>query len=133
MPTPLDNYPGVRKALYLIQWLVSLVMGVLGIILAANSGGIGDLPAWYNTTALVLTFVWTYTGITAQTNTSPTPAPDQVGSANPLILIIMAAWLVLVFLTLAGVPLVVSLLICLAAAVVLIAAPAFKARLHPRL
>jgi hypothetical protein len=66
---PLDQYPGVRKALYLVQWITSGVMGVLGIVLAANNGGVDNLPGWYSTAGLVLAFVWTYTGITAQTNT----------------------------------------------------------------
>jgi hypothetical protein len=42
-------------------------MGILGIILTAQFG-IDDLPDWYTITGLVLSFVWTYTGITAQGN-----------------------------------------------------------------
>lgn len=65
---PLDQYPAARKALYTLQWLISGAMGVLGIVLSVNGYGVTDLPAWYSTTALVLAFVWTYTGITAQSN-----------------------------------------------------------------
>jgi hypothetical protein len=65
---PLNEYPKVRKALYVVQWIISLVMGALGIVLAAQNGGPENLPGWYNTATLVLAFVWTYTGITAQGN-----------------------------------------------------------------
>jgi hypothetical protein len=74
---PLDQYPSIRRALYTLQWIASGAMGVLGIILAANGNGVDDLPGWYNTTALVLAFVWTYTGITAQTNTPAPPGPVE--------------------------------------------------------
>lgn len=67
----LSDYPRVRKALYALQWVAGLVMGILGIILTAQFG-IEHLPDWYTITGLVLTFVWTYTGTVAQTNT-PTP------------------------------------------------------------
>ena len=71
---PLDQYPGARKVLYLIQWIVSGVMGVLGVILTAING-IDDLPQWYVIASLALSFIWTYTGITAQTNTPSAPEP----------------------------------------------------------
>jgi hypothetical protein len=64
---PLDQYPSVRKALYLIQWLANGVVGVLGIVFTTQ----GQSPAWYVLTVACLAFVWTYTGITAQSNTKP--------------------------------------------------------------
>lgn len=66
---PLDSYPGVRKALYLVQWLVNLVMGVLGIVFLNDN--LDGVPTQYTLAGLILAFVWTYTGITAQTNTPP--------------------------------------------------------------
>lgn len=70
---PLAEYPEVRKYLYLAQWVINLAMGVLGIVLSMNGDGITDLPEWYLVTSLVLAFVWSYTGITAQTNVGATP------------------------------------------------------------
>lgn len=66
---PLDQYPGVRKALYLIQWITSGIMGVLGIVFLNDSEP--GVPSQYTLAGLILAFVWTYTGITAQTNTPP--------------------------------------------------------------
>lgn len=68
---PLDNYPGVRKALYLIQWLVNGVTGVMGIIFTAQ----GESPAWYVLTVACLAFLWTYAGITAQSNVQTSSPP----------------------------------------------------------
>lgn len=62
---PLDQYPGARKALYIIQWIVNLVLGVVAIILTA----LGKSPEWFVLTGAAFNFVWTYTGITAQANT----------------------------------------------------------------
>ena len=70
---PLNEYPEVRRTLYILQWAVSLVMGVLGIVLSVNGDGVSDLPTWYVTTGLVLSFVWSYTGITAQQNVPTDP------------------------------------------------------------
>ena len=61
---PLDQYPRIRKALYLIQWVVNGVIGVLGIVFTAK----GESPAWYVLTVACLAFVWTYAGITARAN-----------------------------------------------------------------
>jgi 4-hydroxybenzoate polyprenyltransferase len=68
---PLDQYPKLRKALYLAQWVLNGVTGVLGIVFTAQ----GDTPEWYVLTVAVLAFVWTYAGITAQTNVTPTEVP----------------------------------------------------------
>lgn len=63
---PLEQYPGVRSALYLIQWITTGLTGALGIYFQASGG---DVPQWYNIAVLILAFVWTYTGITARANT----------------------------------------------------------------
>lgn len=67
---PFDLYPGARKALYVLQWIVNLVLGIIAIILTA----LGRSPEWFVITGAVFNFVWTYTGITAQANT---PASDD--------------------------------------------------------
>ncbi len=64
---PLDQYPGVRKALYTVQWIVNGVMGVLGIVYLNDSND--GVPQLYTLAGLILAFVWTYTGLTAQKNT----------------------------------------------------------------
>ncbi|MDB5716456.1 MAG: hypothetical protein JWO15_3853 [Sphingomonadales bacterium] len=65
---PLDQYPAARRILYLLQWITTGATGVLGVIFAAQS----DVPRWYTITVAVLAFVWTYTGVTAQTNVTDT-------------------------------------------------------------
>lgn len=69
---PLDNLPYVRKALYFVQWVANGVIGVLGIVFTAK----GDSPAWFILTVACLAFLWTYAGITAQTNVA---TPDDPG------------------------------------------------------
>lgn len=72
---PLNEYPSVRKALYLLQWLTTGATGVLGIVFTAQ----GDVPSWYTVTVAALAFVWTYTGITAAGNTPDEPqVPESV-------------------------------------------------------
>ena len=66
---PLEQYPSARRLLYTLQWLTTGATGVLGVIFAAND----DVPDWYTITVAVLAFVWSYTGLTAQSNT---PKPD---------------------------------------------------------
>ena len=61
---PLDQYPGIRRALYFVQWVVNGVLGVIGVVLAI----LGDSPLWYVITAAAFNFVWSYAGVTAQTN-----------------------------------------------------------------
>lgn len=67
--TPLEQYPQIRKHLYLVQWVVNLVLGVLGVVLTA----LGDSPLWYVIATAAFNFVWTYTGLTASANT---PSPE---------------------------------------------------------
>jgi len=83
---PVNSNPEVRKYLYLLQWVLSGVSGVLGIVLAANTdGGVSSMPGWYVTANLVLAFVWTYTGLTAQSNVAvavqPVVAVQNAGGA----------------------------------------------------
>ena len=74
---PLDNMPGLRKALYFVQWVINGVTGVLGIVYTAQ----GESPAWYVLTVACLAFVWTYAGITAQGNVQgKTPEGKDLGA-----------------------------------------------------
>lgn len=61
---PLDQYPSVRRFLYFVQWLLNGATGVAGIVFVSQ----GDVPDWYTITVAALAFVWTYTGLTAQSN-----------------------------------------------------------------
>ena len=70
---PLNDYPRARKVLYFLQWLTTGATGVLGVILTAREAAV---PEWYTVTVAVLAFVWTYTGLTAQTNVDSEPDPD---------------------------------------------------------
>lgn len=66
---PLEQYPAVRKVLYIIQWAANLVMGVLGIVFLNDAAP--GVPQEFTLASLVLAFVWTYTGIQAAGNTPP--------------------------------------------------------------
>jgi hypothetical protein len=72
---PLDEYPQVRKFLYLIQWLVNGVLVVAGAIFLAQQRSLDSLPEWYVITTAVAPVLWTYLGITAQTNVREDPPP----------------------------------------------------------
>ena len=61
---PLDTHPKIRKALYVVQWALNGVLGLIGVILTAR----GESPAWFVIVGLVFNFVWTYTGLTASGN-----------------------------------------------------------------
>lgn len=76
MPTnPLDDYPQIRKVLYVVQWIVNGVLGVIGVVLVARN----ESPLWFVITTAAFNFVWTYTGATASGNIPDAvdPAPDQ--------------------------------------------------------
>ena len=61
---PINEYPALRKHLYLVQWVVNLALGVTGIVLAAQN----ESPMWFIITGSVFNFVWTYSGLTARAN-----------------------------------------------------------------
>ncbi len=69
---PLENYPQARKALYMIQWVANLALGILGIVFTA----LGQSPQWLIITAAAFNFVWTYTGLTASANVPETPPAE---------------------------------------------------------
>lgn len=94
---PLEQYPSVRRLLYTLQWITSGATGILGVIFVAE----GDVPDWYTTTVAVLAFVWSYTGLTAQSNTPKPPADERGATTGETILIafgIIAVVVVLIIL-----------------------------------
>ena len=62
---PITEYPALRRALYIAQWVINLILGIFAVVLTA----LGESPAWFIIVGLVFNFVWTYTGLTAQANT----------------------------------------------------------------
>lgn len=124
---PLDQYPGVRKALYLIQWIANGIMGVLGIVFLNDSEP--GVPSQFTLAGLILAFVWTFTGITAQTNTTA-PTPDE-GGATPLLVAVVGGVLGVLIALAAFRPMWAVLLGLLATAAVLIGAgPRWAGRLR---
>jgi len=66
---PLDQYPQIRQALYLVQWVVNGVLTIAGVVFVTLGTGLDSLPSWYVLTLAVAPALWTYLGITAQSNT----------------------------------------------------------------
>lgn len=73
---PLDKYPAVRAALYLIQWIASGVLLVTSAVVLAVTDG--SAPLWLTATTVGFNAFTAYTGLTAQVNTgvSRNPAND---------------------------------------------------------
>lgn len=72
---PLDSYPQVRKAVYFVQWVVNGILAVAGAVFLAQGTALEDLPQWYVLAIAIGPVLWTYLGITAQTNVD-TPPPN---------------------------------------------------------
>lgn len=68
---PLNDMPGLRKALYLVQWIYNGVLTVMVAVLAIQQTPLADAPQWYLYAAGVGPVLWTYLGITAQSNVEP--------------------------------------------------------------
>lgn len=106
---PLNEYPAARKVAYLIQWVANLATGILGIIFLNDAQD--GVPNWFTVAGLVLAFVWTYTGLTAQQNVpsyrdvveGDAPAPPLDRGAASAVTILLVAILVVVVLLFLGV------------------------------
>lgn len=66
---PLDRYPSVRAALYMIQWVVNGVLTIAGVVFVSRGVAIDRLPEWYVLALAIAPVLWTYLGLTAQRNT----------------------------------------------------------------
>lgn len=75
---PLNDYPGIRKALYTFQWVVSGAMLLLGVAFATLED-VG-VPEWYVVTSAVLSALWAYTGATAAQNVHSAGVPVIVAT-----------------------------------------------------
>lgn len=120
----LSDYPRLRKALYLVQFVVS---GALLLIAVGFGAAQEELPKWYAITTAVTTALWTYLGLTAATNT---PTPDDAGSADPLLVVIVMVWAALMVAAMLGVSGWVILAACVAFVSVLLCLPAARARMR---
>jgi hypothetical protein len=77
---PLDQYPELRKYLYMLQWIVNGVVTIAGAYFLLAGTAMEDLPTWYVLTVGIAPVLWTYLGITAQTNVpihTPQHAAEQ--------------------------------------------------------
>lgn len=79
---PLSNYPGVRSALYLVQWVANGVLTIAGVVFATMGTAIDSLPMWYVLSLAIAPVLWTYLGVTAQQNT-PSARDVVEGNAEP--------------------------------------------------
>lgn len=70
---PLDRYPSVRAGLYMVQWFVNGVLTIAGVVFVTRGVPVENLPEWYVLALAVAPVLWTYLGVTAQSNT-PTSA-----------------------------------------------------------
>lgn len=72
---PLDKHPKIREALLFVQWAVTGIMGILGVVFLAMAGGdVNQVPDWYAIALVATQFAWTYLGFTAQNNVTGTDA-----------------------------------------------------------
>lgn len=65
----LSDYPGVRRVLYVVSFVVGLVLGGCQVGFAAADA---TQPAWLTVAFAVYGFAGAYLGITAATNTPRT-------------------------------------------------------------
>lgn len=81
MQNPLNEHPRVRKVVYAVQWVGSGILGAIGVALfAIDPSGI---PLWYTVAVGVVSFLWTYTGFTANRNvTGNDVAGHPIDQAN---------------------------------------------------
>ena len=78
---PLNRYPGLRSALYLVQWVVNGILGAIAVVLVA----LGESPLWFVITSGVFNFLWSYAGLTAQGNVTPRPVtPVEIVNSEPV-------------------------------------------------
>lgn len=75
---PLNDLPAVRKALYLVQWVINGVLVIAGVVFLTQGTATEELPEWYVLALAISPVLWTYLGITAQQNVDdPTPLLER--------------------------------------------------------
>lgn len=73
---PLNDLPAVRKALYILQWVVNGILAVTGAVVVVKGWGIEQLPEWYVLALGIGPVLWTYLGITAQQHVPDSPIDE---------------------------------------------------------
>jgi hypothetical protein len=68
---PLDAYPQIRKVLYTVQWMVTGVLSIAGVVFVTQGTAVENLPEWYVLALAISPVLWAYLGITAASNTPP--------------------------------------------------------------
>lgn len=66
---PLDQYPAARSFLYMLQWVANGVLVIAGVVFTSLGTAIDELPKWYVLALAIAPVLWTYLGLTAQSNT----------------------------------------------------------------
>lgn len=64
---PLDEFPALRRVLYLIQWLLSVALFVVTAVVMVVTDG--NAPVWLTATTAGFNAFTAITGLTAQSNT----------------------------------------------------------------
>lgn len=75
---PLADYPGVRRVLYAVSFVVGLGLSGTQIGFAAAEAG---QPVWLNVALAVYAFLAAGLGVTAASNTPKSPPADEAGDA----------------------------------------------------
>ena len=76
---PLNDLPGVRKVLYLVQWVINGILVIAGVVFVTQGTSTEELPDWYVLALAVGPVLWTYLGLTAQQNVDETDTPVVEG------------------------------------------------------
>lgn len=109
---PLDRYPSVRSALYMVQWVANGILTIAGVVFVTLGRDLDKLPEWYVLALAIAPVLWTYLGMTAQANTpsaqdvaggnAPMPPPERgaidVGTAVVIGILVLLVLVVLGFL-----------------------------------
>lgn len=82
IPNPLDRYPAVRAALYMVQWIFNGITVVLSAVFTFTTGMPDDWPRWFLGILAVAPVIWTYLGLTAQANVWNPPPADTPHEAE---------------------------------------------------
>lgn len=71
---PLQNYPGARKVLYLLQFIAGLALGATQVAYGAAAA---DTPTWLTVALAVFAFLVAGLGLTASSNTPTAAGPGD--------------------------------------------------------
>lgn len=96
---PLDAYPAVRRALYLVQFIAAGLILLIGV--GYGAAGV-DLPTWYIVVSAVASGLWSYLGLTAAGNTPVGRRRRDDAGAVTLLEVLVVVLLVVILLAAFG-------------------------------